>query len=227
MSRSGGEPDPLWEAVDAHLASLYTADDSALQHALDASRAGGLPDIAVSPVQGKLLSIIARAMHARSILEIGTLGGYSAICLARALPAEGTLITLEADAHHADVARVNIEHAGLRNVEVRVGRGQEVLPNMVEAQERQFDLVFIDADKEGYPDYLRWSLQLTHPGSLIIADNVVRQGKIIDEASGDAQVRGVNAYNEMIAKEPRLSATVIQTVGAKGHDGLAFAVVVS
>ncbi|MBV8195788.1 MAG: O-methyltransferase [Candidatus Dormibacteraeota bacterium] len=224
MSRSGGEPAQLWTDVDAHLAAMF-ADDDALQAALNASRAAGLPDIAVSAVQGKLLHIIARAAGARAILEVGTLGGYSAIWLARALPADGRLLTLEADAHHADVARQNIERAGLANVEVRVGVAQETMPALIASQEGPFDLVFIDADKDGYPNYLRWSLQLTHPGSLIIADNVVRQGKIIDDAANDPQVQGIQEFNRMLASEPRFSATVIQTVGIKGHDGLAFAVV--
>ncbi|MFN2581540.1 MAG: O-methyltransferase [Candidatus Dormibacteria bacterium] len=225
MSSSGGEPQPLWTDVDANLASLFGADDDAVQEALEHSRREGLPEIAVAPVQGKLLYILARAIGARRILEIGTLGGYSAIWLARALPDDGVLITLEADAHHADVARANVGGAGVRNVEVRVGRGQETLPKMIDDGEAPFDLVFIDADKEGYPDYLRWSLQLTHSGSLIVADNVVRQGQVIDASSTDRNVIGIREFNRLLAEDRRVGATIIQTVGAKGHDGLAFAVV--
>ena len=216
---------PRWTEVDAYLDALFAPPDAALDAARAASRAGGLPDIAVSPVQGKLLFLLATSIGARAILEIGTLGGYSAIWLARALPPEGRLTTLEADAHHAEVARANLAAAGLDNVDVVLGRGQETLPRLIEERAGPFDLVFIDADKTGYPDYLRWSLQLTHPGSLIIADNVVRDGAVADASSTDANVQAVRTFNQMIADEPRLSSTVLQTVGVKGYDGLAFALV--
>lgn len=215
----------LWSDVDTRLGDVFHVLDPELQAALDASRAAGLPDIAVSPLQGRFLTIIARAIRARTVLEIGTLGGFSTICLARALPPDGRAISLEADARHAEVARENLTRAGLGNVEVRVGRAQETLPRMISAGEGPFDLVFIDADKEGYPDYLGWSLELTRPGSLIIADNVVRQGKVIDAASADSRVVGIRTFLDMLAADSRLDATVLQTVGVKGHDGLAFAVV--
>ena len=215
----------LWTDVDTQLAALLNAADPALEAALADSRAARLPDISVSPLQGHLLHIIARAMGARSILEIGTLGGYSTIWLGRALPAGGRLISLEAEPHHAEVARANIARAGLGNVEVMVGRAQETLPRLIADGQRPFDLVFIDADKEGYPDYLGWALDLTHSGSLIIADNVVRGGHVIDPASSDSRVQGIRRFLDMLAADSRVSATVLQTVGVKGHDGLSFAVV--
>jgi predicted O-methyltransferase YrrM len=222
------KPQPQWTAVDDYLTDLVVQSDPALEAARAASREAGLPDIAVSPPQGKLLFLMARLQRARSILEIGTLGGYSAIWLARALPPGGRLVTLEADAKHAEVARANLARAGLASVaEVRLGKALETLPLV--AQERgggTFDLIFIDADKIGYPDYWGWALRLSHPGSLIVADNVVRDGGVADPGSADASVRAVRRYHELVAAEPRVTATVIQTVGVKGYDGLSFALVV-
>lgn len=217
--------DPLWTDVDNHLAELFHVEDASLAAALEASRAAGLPDIAVSPLQGRFLHVIARAMGARSILEIGTLGGFSTICLGTALPSDGRLISLEAEPHHAEVARASIARAGLANVEVLVGRAQDTLPRLIADGAGPFDLVFIDADKEGYPDYLTWSLELTRPGSLIVADNVVRQGQVVDASSTDSRVQGIRRFLDMLATDSRVRATVLQTVGAKGHDGLSFAVV--
>jgi predicted O-methyltransferase YrrM len=175
-----------------------------------------------------MLNLLARAQGARRILEIGTLGGYSAIWLARALPPDGHLITLEADTRHAEVARENLALAGLADLtEVRVCRAQETLPHLVTSGAGPFDLIFIDADKAGYPDYLRWSLELARPGTVIIADNVVRDGAVVDPASDDPDVRGVRRFIELLAAEPRVSATAIQTVGTKGYDGFALAVVVA
>jgi len=224
---TGAEVAPgLWADVDAYIDGLFVPPDPALDAALEASDAAGLPRIAISPSQGKLLHLLARLGGARRILEIGTLGGYSAIWLARALPPGGVVITLEADAKHAQVARANIERAGLAAVvEVRLGLAQETLPLLAREGAGPFDLVFIDADKRGYPDYLRWSLELTKPGSLIIADNVVRHGLVLDAASDDADIQGLRRFNEMLASEPRLTATVLQTVGVKQHDGFAFALV--
>ncbi|HKF20034.1 MAG TPA: O-methyltransferase [Candidatus Angelobacter sp.] len=220
-----------WSAVDDYLADLFVGVDPALDAALAASDAAGLPHIAVSPTHGKLLQILARSVMTndgpgvRKILEIGTLGGYSTICLARALPASGRLISLEASPKHAEVARANIARAGLAGkVEVRLGKALDTLPTL--AGEAPFDLVFIDADKEGYCDYLAWSLKLTRPGSLIVADNVVRKGVVVDPASPDSMVQGVRRFNQMLAAEPRVAATAIQTVGCKGYDGFAVAVVV-
>lgn len=214
----------VWTDVDAYLTSLFP-DDAVLQAAVARGRAEGLPDIAVSPMQGRLLDILARSMGARSILEVGTLAGYSAIWLGRALPPDGRMITLEVDAHHAQVARANLDSAGLHNVEVRLGPARDTMRQLVADGAGPFDLVFIDADKVGYPDYLRLSLELTRPGSLIIADNVVRHGEILDADTTDASNRAIREFNAMLAAEPRVDATVVQVVGVKGHDGLAFAVV--
>ena len=210
-----------WSAVDRYLSDLFIGDDSVLDNALAASDKAGLPAIAVSPPQGKQLYLLAMLRGARRILEIGTLGGYSTIWLARALPADGRMISLEADAKHADVARANLRDAGLADkVEVRVGRALDTLPSLT----GPFDFFFIDADKPSIPDYFQWSLKLSRPGSVIIVDNVVRDGAIVD-ANGDAAVQGVRRFNEMVAAEKRVTGTTIQTVGSKGYDGFAFLVV--
>ncbi|MFZ0500050.1 MAG: O-methyltransferase [Steroidobacteraceae bacterium] len=211
-----------WTAVDDYLSDLIVQPDEALAASLAASRAGGLPEIAVSAPQGKLLNLLARAMGAKRILEIGTLGGYSAIWMARALPPGGRLISLEYSSKHAEVARSNLAHAGLAQVaEVRVGPGLELL----QALTGTFDFFFIDADKEGYPDYFRGCLKLSRPGSVMVFDNVVRDGRVIDSASRDSAVRAVRKLYEDIAAEPRVTATSIQTVGSKGYDGFCMAVV--
>ncbi|WP_374689249.1 O-methyltransferase [Promineifilum sp.] len=216
----------LWAAVDTYLTDLFDPGDAALEAALADSDAAGLPAIAISSSYGKLLMILAQATGARQILEIGTLGGYSAIWLARALPPGGQLLTLEANPKHAAVARANIARAGLGEaVEVRVGRAVETLPQLEAEGRGPFDLIFIDADKPSYTEYLHWSLHLARPGTLIIADNVVRQGQVIDVDSDDANVQGVRRFNEALAAEPRISATILQTVSGKGYDGLAVAVV--
>lgn len=214
----------IWSDVDRYLEGLFTPADPALAGALKAADAAGLPPIQVSATQGKLLYLLAKLSGARRILEIGTLAGYSAIWLARALPAGGKLVTLEFDPRHADVAKANLKNAGLELVtEVRVGKALMSLPRL----EGPFDVVFIDADKEAYPEYLSWALKLTRKGSLIIADNVVRDGAVADPTSPDPRVRAMRRYHELVAAEPRLSATVLQTVGSKGYDGLSFAVVVA
>jgi predicted O-methyltransferase YrrM len=211
-----------WTAVDEYLNDSIVRPDAALAAALEASRAGGLPEIAVSAPQGKLLNLMARSMGARRILEIGTLGGYSAIWLARALPPGGRLISLEYSAKHADIARANLARAGLADLaEIRVGPGLELLPSL----SGPFDFFFIDADKDGYPDYFRGCLGLSRPGSVMVFDNTVREGEIIDSASRDSAVRAVRQLYHDIAAEPRVSATAIQTVGAKGYDGFCMAVV--
>jgi predicted O-methyltransferase YrrM len=215
-----------WTAVDRYIADLFVASDPALDAALADSDAAGLPGINVSPVQGKLLHLLARLHGARNILEIGTLGGYSAIWLARALPAGGRLITLEANPKHAEVARANIGRAGLAQVvELRVGKALDTLPQLAQENRGPFDLIFIDADKPGYPDYLPWALKLSRPGSLIIADNVVRKGGVADSANADPNVQGVRRFCELLAGEPRVSATILQSVGSKGYDGFAVAIV--
>lgn len=215
-----------WSAVDRYITDLLVPSDPALDAALRASAAAGLPPINVAPNQGKLLMLLAQAQGARNILEIGTLGGYSTIWLARALPADGRLITLEFDPKHAEVARANIERAGLADVvEVRLGRALDTLKQLAAENRGPFDLIFIDADKPGYPDYFPWALKLSRPGSMIIADNVVRNGAVIDADSSDPNVQGMRRFNELLAAEPRVSATVIQTVGSKGYDGFAIALV--
>ena len=215
----------LWTAVDDTIEALFLPDDPALSAALADSAAAGLPEIAVSPAQGKLLMILARAAGARRILEIGTLGGYSAIWLARALPPDGRLVTLELNPLHAEVAQANLARAGLaERVEVRVGPAVESLRQLAAEGAPPFDLVFIDADKPSYVAYLEGALPLARPGALLIADNVVRHGRILDPGD-DANAQGARDFNERLAADPRLSAVVLQTVGSKGHDGLAIAVV--
>jgi predicted O-methyltransferase YrrM len=216
----------LWTAVDRYINELFVPQDDALDAALEASAAAGLPSIDVAPNQGKLLYLLARMQGARTILEIGTLGGYSTIWLARALPAEGRLITLEADARHAEVARANIARAELAKiVEVRVGKALNSLPRLAAEDRGPFDLIFIDADKGNNPKYFEWAMKLARRGSVIIADNVVRDGAVIDAKSHDSDVRGIRRFNEMVAADPRVSATAIQTVGSKGYDGFAIALV--
>ncbi len=215
-----------WTTVDQYITALLDPPDAALDEALRASTAAGLPEIAVSPPHGALLTVLARAVGARRILEIGTLGGYSAIRLGRVLPPDGRLVTLELNPLHAEVARSNIARAGLGDrVEVRVGPATASLAALADEGAAPFDLIFIDADKVGYTDYLHGSLRLSRPGTLIIADNIVRQGRVADPDNDDANVRGVRRFNEALAAEPRLMATIVQTVGSKGYDGLAIAVV--
>ncbi|MFJ9346115.1 O-methyltransferase [Streptomyces sp. NPDC101237] len=214
----------LWDDVDFYFTSRLSPDDEVLQAALRESEAGDLPPIGVTPGQGKLLQLLAQIQDARNILEIGTLGGYSTIWLARALPADGRLISLEYSARHAEVAVRNIARAGLeRIVEVRVGPALESLPKLADENPAPFDLVFIDADKANNPHYVEWALRLTRAGSLIVLDNVVREGRVIDEGSSAPDVVGTRAAIELIATHPRLSGTAIQTVGSKGYDGFALA----
>jgi len=215
-----------WLKVDEYLDGLFVGKDAALDAALEASERAGLPAIAVSPTHGKLLHLLAKLQGAKRILEIGTLGGYSTIWLARALPVGGKLITLEYVAKHAEVARANIKRAGLADkVEVRVGPALSTLPLVASEGGGPFDVVFIDADKPNNPAYLEWALKLTRMGSLIIGDNVVRQGRVIDAKSKDASIQGVRRFNELLAAEPRVTATALQTVGVKGYDGLAIGLV--
>jgi predicted O-methyltransferase YrrM len=215
-----------WSAVDHYFADLLVPSDTVLEAALKASDDAGLPRISVSPTQGKLLMLLAQIQGARNILEIGTLGGYSSIWLARALPQGGRLITLEADPKHAEVASANIARAGLSDVvEVRLGRALETLPQLEADGRGPFDFFFIDADKPSNPDYLAWALKLSRPGSVIVVDNVVRGGSVIDSDGNDPSLLGVRRFSEMLATEPRLSATTVQTVGVKGYDGFAIAFV--
>ena len=215
-----------WEAVDGYIVDHLLGDDVVLDAALAANAAAGLPQIDVSPAQGKMLHLFARMVGARRILEIGTLGGYSTIWLARALPEDGRMVTLEIDPHHAAVAGDNIARAGLgERVEVRVGAALLSLEAMIAQGEAPFDLVFVDADKENCVPYVRSAMALARPGTTIVVDNVVRDGEVLDPASADSRVRGVRALFKMIVDEPRLSATAVQTVGAKKWDGFVLAVV--
>jgi predicted O-methyltransferase YrrM len=217
-----------WTAVDRYLTDLFVPPDPVLDAALQASAAAGLPPHNVSPNQGKLLLLLAQLQGVRTILEIGTLGGYSTIWLARALPSDGHLITLEANPNHARVAQNNIARAGLNDlVELRLGQALSTLPQLAAEGHGPFDLIFIDADKPNNPDYLAWALKLSRRGSLIVADNVVRNGAVIDVDSSDASVQGVRRFNELLASEPRVTATALQTVGSKGYDGLAIALVIA
>ena len=218
--------DERWAEVDRYLSDLFIGADASLDAAIEASSAADLPAIAVSPNQGKLLHLLARLQGARNILEIGTLGGYSTIWLARAVGAGGRVTTLEVNAKHAEVAAANIAHAGLADVvTVRVGLAIETLPALEREGLGPFDVIFIDADKKGIPDYFTWALRLARKGSLIIVDNVIRDGAVVDAASTDENVIGVRRFNELAAKEPRVTATTIQTVGVKGYDGLTFLLV--
>lgn len=219
-------PDPAWAAVDHYAAAKLIGEDAVLAAALAANAAAGLPDIDVAPVQGRMLHLFARMVSARRILEVGTLGGYSTICLARALPEDGRLTTLELDPHHADVARANIAQAGLADrVDLRVGAAADTLAAMRAAAEGPFDLVFIDADKQGNVTYLNAALAMSRPGTAIIVDNVVREGQILDPDHPDPRVQGTRALLDAVAAEPRLTATAIQTVGVKKWDGFLLAVV--
>jgi len=214
-----------WIAVDEYITGLFPSDP-ALEIALQATRAAGMPQINVSPVQGRLLHVLALACGARTILEIGTLAGYSAIWMARALPADGKLITLESDPKHAEVARANIARAGLADrIEVRLGVALDVLPQLAAEGMGPFDLIFIDADKTNLTTYFEWAVRLARPGSLIIADNVIRHGDVLDDSSADASLQGVRRFNEALAADRRVTATIVQMVGIKGYDGMALAVV--
>ncbi|GHE26345.1 O-methyltransferase [Streptomyces vinaceus] len=213
-----------WTAVDDYFDGLLVEEDEALVAANADAEAAGLPAHQVAPNQGKLLHLLARIRGARTVLEIGTLGGYSTIWLARALPAGGRLVTLEVDPHCADVAEANVARAGLADVvDIRRGPALELLPHLTDLA--PFDLVFIDADKPSNPDYLKWALELTGPGSVIIGDNVVRDGAVVDPDSTDPRVQGVRRFTELIAEHPNLTATALQTVGSKGYDGLVMALV--
>jgi predicted O-methyltransferase YrrM len=215
-----------WTAVDRYITDLFVPADPVLDAALEDAAAAGLPAHSVSPNEGKLLFLLAQIQRARTILEIGTLAGYSTIWLARALPADGRLITLEFNSIHAEVARRNIERAGLSAiVDVRVGRALDTLPVLADEGHGPFDLIFIDADKQSNPEYLDWSLKLSRRGTLIIGDNVVRGEAVVDVASTDPSVQGIRRFNDLLAADPRVSVTAIQTVGSKGHDGFALILV--
>ncbi len=216
----------IWAEVDRYFGDQLAPRDQALDAALKANEKNGLPTIDVSWFLGRFLELLVRMSGARRVLEIGTLGGYSTIWMARGLPEGGQIVSLELDPHHAEVARANLRNAGiLDKVDLRVGRASESLADLDAGDAAPFDLIFIDADKSGYPEYLDWSLKLSRPGTVIVADNVVRDGKVIQAQNADPDIQGVRRFTELVAAEPRLSATVLQTVGAKGYDGFAVAVV--
>ncbi len=215
-----------WSQVDQYVVSLLVPIDQTLVEALAKSDEAGLPQINVAPNQGKLLMLLSRMSGASRVLEIGTLGGYSTIWLARSLPSNGTLISLELDAHHADVARENLRRAGVESiVEIRVGPATQSLRQMIDDGIEPFDFIFIDADKEGYPEYLELSLRLSRVGTVIVADNVIRDGEVANPESSDPRVLGVRTFLERAASEVRLDGTAVQTVGSKGYDGFALFVV--
>jgi predicted O-methyltransferase YrrM len=218
----------LWATVDRYLTDTIVKPDAALGAALDRSDAAGLPSINVSPSQGKFLHMLARLVNARAILEVGTLGGYSTIWLARALKPGGRLITLEADARHAELARANLARAGLdRMVDVRLGPALDTLPRIATEGIAPFDLVFIDADKPNTPQYFTWALKLSHAGSIIVVDNVIRKGEVANPSATDPNVQGMQQFFTMAAAEPRVDATAIQTVSSKGYDGFSIILVTS
>jgi len=218
----------IWTAVDEYVEEKLIGPDDALEQALRASAAAGLPPIAVSPAQGKLLYLLARVHGTRTVLEVGTLGGYSTIWLARALPAGGSLVSLELNPAYADVAQSNLAHAGLADrVQLRVGAAIESLRTLVAEGAGPFDLIFLDADKPSTPEYFEQALQLSRPGGLIISDNVVRGGALAEQDTEDAGARGMRRFHDMLAAEPRITATTIQTVGRKGYDGFTVVLVES
>ena len=216
----------IFGKVDDYISSLFNENDASLTATTQSIIDENIPQISISPNQGKYLHILAKLINAKRILELGTLGGYSTIWMAKALPADGRLITLEYSPKHAAVALANIENAGLGNiVEIRLGKAIELLPELVEEGAEPFDMIFIDADKPPYAEYFEWALKLSRPGTLIIADNVIRDGKVLDESSTDEAVIGVHRFNKALAANPAVTATIIQTVGVKEHDGMAIAIV--
>ena len=217
-----------WTKVDEYFGELLAPTDDALRRVLRANDKAGLPAIGVSPVQGKFLFLLVKITQTRRVLEVGTLGGYSTIWMARALPADGRIVTLEMDPKHAEVARQNLLAAGMQDrVDLRLGRALDTLPSLHTAGEGPFDLIFIDADKENNPEYLEWAVKLGRPGTVIVVDNVVREGNVIDAKSRKGDVRATRHMTELIARHPGLSATALQTVGVKGYDGFVLAVLES
>ena len=216
----------IFDSVDRYILKLVGEEDEALRAADRSITEEKMPPISVSANQGKFLHVLARTCRAKKILEIGTLAGYSTIWMARALPQDGKLISLEFDSNHARVARNNIERAGLgKIVDIRIGKAIDLLPQLQANNDGPFDMIFIDADKPPYTEYFQWSLKLAHPGTLIIADNVIREGNVLDPSSTDEMVQGVRRFNEYLSQTKSVTATIIQTVGAKLHDGMALAIV--
>jgi predicted O-methyltransferase YrrM len=216
----------LWTSVDDYINSIAVGTDAALDAAAASAAAAKLPPISVTPAHGKLLHLMVRAQGATRILEVGTLAGYSTIWLARAVPPGGRVITLEANATHADIARANVERAGLSGrIEIRLGNALDTLPQLASEKQPPFDFTFIDADRPNLADYFDWAVRLSHPGSVIVVDNVVRKGGVIDASSDDPNIKGVRRFNDRLKDDTRVSATMVQTVSAKGYDGFAMALV--
>jgi predicted O-methyltransferase YrrM len=216
----------IFGRVDEYISNLFVPNDADLNAAAQFNNNAGIPKWDISATQGKLLQVLARMCSAKKILEIGALGAYSAIWLAKSLPPDGSLITLEVDPGYAGTATQNVTPAGLNNmVEIRVGRALDLLPLLAAEGKGPFDMIFIDADKPPYAEYLQWALKLSRPGTVIVADNVIREGKVLDEHSTDEAVRGVQRFNELLAQTPNVTPTIIQSIGAKAHDGMAIAVV--
>lgn len=216
----------LFESVDQYIAGLFHDDDDCLKATEQSIIKSGIPQISISPNQGKFLQVLARLCNAKKILEIGTLGGYSTIWMARALPENGTLITLEIDEKHAEVARQNFDRCGIAaRIQIRLGKAIDILPQLETEGTGPFDMIFIDADKPPYTEYFQWALKLSRPGTLIIADNVIREGKVLMEESPDEMVAGVKRFNKFLSQCPDVTSTIFQTVGAKEHDGMAIAIV--
>lgn len=217
--------DVVWSEVDEYFIEKLITLDSTFEHVLDANKEAGIPEIDVSPPQGKLLYLLTKMKAAKNVLEIGTLGGYSSLWFAHALPENGKVYTLEVEPEHAEIARQNIKRSGYeQQIEIIVGKALDTLPTL-EAKGLKFDFIFIDADKENNPQYLNWALKLANPGALIIADNVVRNGEVIEENSDDKRVQGVRQFIDLLNKDPRIDSTAIQTVGQKGYDGFVMGIV--
>ncbi len=216
----------LFESVDKYISQLFHDEDDCLKETEKSIIDSGIPQISISPNQGKFLQILARLCNAKKILEMGTLGGYSTIWMARALPGDGKLVTLEIDKKHAEVAQKNFDRCGLASkIEIRLGKAIDILPQLETEGAGPFDMIFIDADKPPYTEYFQWALKLSKPSALIIADNVIREGKILMEESPDEMVAGVKRFNKFLSQCPQVTATIFQTVGAKEHDGMAIAIV--
>ena len=216
----------IFKEVDSYISDLFNPEDAALTAAELSHKKEGIPHINVSPNLGKLLYLLAKLINAKKILELGTLAGYSTIWLAKALPDTGQVISLEVDPHHADIARKNISRAGLSGkIEIRVGKAIELLPQLVTENAGPFDMIFIDADKPPYTEYFEWALKMSRPGTLIIADNVIRDGKVLDPNHDDPMVQGAQRFNKALAANDRVNATILQTIGVKEYDGMAIAIV--
>lgn len=216
----------LFSQVDNYISSLLAPEDKALTDTIKSLESEGLPQHSISPNQGKFLQVMMIACNAKKVLELGTLGGYSTIWLARALPDNGKLITIEFDRHHGEVAQKNIDNAGLsQKVDLWIGKALDILPQIIKESEEPFDMIFIDADKPPYTEYFDYALQLSRPGTLIICDNVIREGKVLDDNSTDEKVQGVQRLNKMLSENKKVTATILHSVGVKEYDGMAIAVV--